>query len=361
VSTNTDGFGVVTTEFGQIDTDKPQVTIDIIKEGKNKGKKNETSAIQQAQLQAQQTFDKKIKSGYSASREHADSGADSLSGIKPMLAQVLEDRIEELQFPCIVQPKLDGMRLISVCHNGSIKLYSRTQKEITTLPHIIEQLAKLIPVLGSDWVLDGEAYNQDLKEDFNRLIGIIKRDEKHEDSKIIQYHIYDIPSYVASTSERLSYLAGVLHSEGINSDDISHLVHVPHTSVLSKQQIDDHLEKYLSEGYEGLMVRSEGPYENKRSKYLLKYKKFQDEEFTVVGVEEGKGNLMGHAGSFVCALPDGGTFNAKMTGERKNLKEMFENFESKYLGKSLTVKFFQYTPDMIPRFPVAIRFRFDKD
>ena len=94
-------------------------------------------------------------------------------------------------------------------------------------------------------------------------------------------------------------------------------------------------------------------YVNKRSYDLQKVKDFSDEDFVIVGVEEGRGKLAGHVGAFICKTDDGKQFLAKMSGETSRLKEYFEN-HSLWEGKKLTVQFQGLTgAEKVPRFPVG--------
>ena len=112
------------------------------------------------------------------------------------------------------------------------------------------------------------------------------------------------------------------------------------------------------------MVRDpESLYEHKRSFGLLKLKSFQDEEFEVWDVIEGKGKLKGKAGAFVCGTtPSNGVtlsgecFNVKMACKESELEEYLVNAH-KYIGKQLTVQFQGKTKRGIPRFPIGLRFR----
>ena len=89
---------------------------------------------------------------------------------------------------------------------------------------------------------------------------------------------------------------------------------------------------------------------------LLKVKDFEDAEFPIIAIEEGRGKLAGHAGKFVCLLPSGQTFKPKAKGPLKNLKEYWED-HSTWKGRSLMVRFQGYTQYGIPRIPTGIRFR----
>jgi DNA ligase-1 len=122
------------------------------------------------------------------------------------------------------------------------------------------------------------------------------------------------------------------------------------------KQIEDAHTHYTKAGYEGIMIRTNGPYKHGRSKDLLKYKKFKDSEFLVVGHTEGTG---AHAGTaiFVCQTVDN-TFHVVMNGPLEKRREMLTHV-SDYYGKYLTVKYQELSVDGIPRFPIGLGFRID--
>jgi len=138
------------------------------------------------------------------------------------------------------------------------------------------------------------------------------------------------------------------------------IVPVVTQEVRSEEELNEKMEKAIGAGFEGLMYRHpDSKYEGKRSSGLLKVKTFRDDEFTAVDVEEGNGKLQGKAGAIWCVTKEGKRFKAKMQGSLSGLGEYLTN-KDKYIGKKLTVKFFNYTPDCVPRFPVGIRFREDE-
>ena len=102
------------------------------------------------------------------------------------------------------------------------------------------------------------------------------------------------------------------------------------------------------------MLRLNLPYENKRSKSLLKHKSFIDTEYKIIGVEQGKGNLTGKMGALVFKTSEGDTFNASINGGWDYLEELW-NSKDKLIGKQATVKYFNLTPDGKPRFPKVIK------
>lgn len=338
---------VVTTTYGVFEG-KLQTTHETIK-GKNVGKANETSDLQQANLKARQLFDKKLKSGYVADLERARSTTNTLDGVKPMLAFPKEKKEAHVVFPALVQPKLDGMRCIAVVESGECTLYSRTQKEITTLPHINAEIEDCAAISGyTNIILDGELYNHEDKDNFNKLMSLIKRDNVHEDCAHIQYHLYDVVSdepYVTRVQPLVDFCCQ------------EHLIRVDTLSINNAEMLTQFFHGALKAGYEGAMYRNPNVgYEGKRSSSLLKVKVMQDAEFIIIGVNEGKGKLAGHAGAFVCKTPEGKEFKAKMKGKTEDLKAYFEN-DADYIGLKLTVQFQGLTPDLIPRFPVGLRIR----
>jgi ATP-dependent DNA ligase len=122
-------------------------------------------------------------------------------------------------------------------------------------------------------------------------------------------------------------------------------------------------EDFMEQGYEGAMIRNaEGDYEHRRSYNLQKLKKFQDAEFEVIGISEGRGSLAGHAAAFVCRIDDSHgkrTFEAKLKGKNVTafLKKCFED-HSLWEGKWLKVQFQGWTrKNRVPRFPVGLHFR----
>jgi DNA ligase 1 len=110
----------------------------------------------------------------------------------------------------------------------------------------------------------------------------------------------------------------------------------------------------LMQGYEGQMLRTGGLYENKRSKYLLKHKSFVDEEYTILDICEGEGNRTGTCGYMVFNTKDGKRFKSNVKGTFAETAEMLKNKDF-LIGKEATIKYFNLTPDGIPRFPYVIK------
>ncbi len=347
---STDG-NVIVTRWGKVGG-KIQETQDVIKEGKNQGRSNETTAIQQAESEATSQWEKKLKSGYVKSLDSAEAGeVDDVieGGILPMLAKRFDEQGDKIIYPAFAQPKFDGHRCIAmVDKKGVCTLWSRTRKPITGLPHII----KAIENSGAkDIILDGELYNHDYKSNFEELTSFIRNPEPKEGHEVVEYHIYDIADNTLSFAQRQSEIDKLsLHSP---------LIKVQTSKVLDEDELISMFEIFLKQGYEGAMVRNAaGLYVNKRSNDLQKIKEFQDAEFEIVDVEEGRGKLAGKA-IFVCSNQLGVRFKAKMKGDQDELAKYWKT-PSLAIGRMLTVQYQGLTGKAgVPRFPVGLRFRED--
>ena len=352
---------------GKIVVNKPTVTTP-----KNEGRSNATTAVEQAVLEAKAKWTKQTDKGYVENIEDVHK----ITLYTPMLAQKFEDRLDELEFPLFTQPKLDGIRCITYLQDGVLVAKSRAGKPIEAIPHVLEELEPFFAE-NPNAVLDGELYNHDLKNDFNKIISLVRKmkparsasdTDKTYDKKLekfetalaeskekVQYWIYDAPRIGDHTeSELFSVRNRTLTTSIANSKS---LVIVPTHTSENLDDVDERYNEYMSEGYEGQMVRVDFAYENKRSKKLLKRKDFTDSEYLVIGIEEGDGNRTGTAKNLTCKdEKTGQIFNSNIKGTHEYLAEILEN-KDYYIGKQATIKYFELTPDGVPRFPYAIAFR----
>jgi len=134
------------------------------------------------------------------------------------------------------------------------------------------------------------------------------------------------------------------------------LVVVETTEVNSREHLDELYGEYVEQGYEGQMIRLDGPYENKRSPRLLKRKEFVDEEYTILGYEEGEGNRTGTLKHLKFKNKNGRDFKSNVKGSFEYLTKLFKTADT-LIGKDATIKYFNLTPDGVPRFPYVIAIR----
>ena len=342
---------IIETEYGQVGTESPQRTFDTIYKGKNVGKANETSVRHQAEAEAKAKHEKQLKKGYVESAEAALAGElDDLieGGVVPMLAHTMEKQGHKIKYPCYTQPKLDGIRCIAVLKDGKCTLWSRTRKPITSCPHIIDEIEKNFK---ADIVLDGELYSDEFKDNFEHIVHLVRQEEPDPEHTDVQYHIYDTINE-GTFEERWKALFRLL-----NNPKLVYIKRVQTYNVQSEHEVPDFYTEFKDEGYEGAMLRNaSGLYVNKRSSDLIKVKEMQDDEFEIIGIEEGRGKLSGHVGAFVCKTKDGQEFKAKPAGATERLREYFLD-RSLWEGRYLTVQYQDLTSYGIPRFPVGLRLK----
>lgn len=346
----------VVTEFGVVEG-KIQ-TSKTWEKGKNIGRSNATTAHSQAMIRADQLYRKKIKEGFLPDPHQAAATTNPLGGVLPMLAHRWDDYKDRATFPAYVQPKLDGIRCLARVTLGRCELFTRSQKPITTVPHIKEAVEAVSKISGvADFVLDGELYNHELHDDFGKILGTIKRDEVSKDANLIQYHIYDMVNDLPFTKRTLA-LHTLLCSTRIPA---KFLKPVKTFAVQDSKGMMQAVAGFVALGYEGGIYRTaDGLYKGKRSTDLLKIKSFKDVEFKVIGCQEGTGKLTGLVGSWLCVTSKGVEFSAKQAGDFDKIPKFNSAEANGRIGQMLTVKFQDYTPDGVPRFPVALRFREDE-
>ncbi len=266
-----------------------------------------------------------------------------------MLAHKVRDHAAKITMPCLIQPKLNGMRAIAVIDNGAVSLWSRTREPIVSIPHIVKALAEQYP--SRSMILDGELYNHELKSDFEKLISYVRQQKTPDPrAEIIQYHIYDMVTPHGYTV-RLEHLRQIV-------PNVHPLILVPSFPVNDADEVMEYFQQFRADGYEGAMLRNSlGCYVNKRSYDLQKVKEFDDDEFPIIGIKEGRGKLVGHVGAFLCTVPaNGNEFEVKLSGNTDRLRECF-NDPALWMGKRMTVRYQGFTKYGHPLFPVGIAIR----
>jgi len=322
--------------------------------GKNIDKKNKTSNLEQGLFQAHSMWLKKKDQNYN------DNEYDDNNIIRPMLANKYTDRgMKYLTEPFAVSYKLDGIRAIGYVSMSDTVLHSRNGKQLkflNTIKHHLKVLLSHDDIFGHI-IVDGELYSHDLT--FNEISSIVRSSKKINelDSKM-KYWIFDIIDTELTYRERIRVMKRM---ESIYSStwDIKDrvLVFVDYELNNHSDVYNTH-EKYVSIGFEGLIARElDSKYEiGVRSNYLLKYKEFEDKEYTIIDFTSGVGGEEG-AIIFICITSSGYNFNVRPRGSVCRRREMYSVGHT-FLKKNLTVRFQESDPvTHIPRFPVGIEIR----
>ena len=355
-------------EYGQLDG-KKQTTRREYTEGKNLGKKNETTPMQQCLSETRRKWqDKMEKEGYYLVIPNAETQptvATNENAVKvfPMLAHTYEPLSSKntkngIVFPCYVQPKLDGLRCICyLVPNGSsssgeskVVAQSRTGAYFETVEHICAELRPIL-LKTPGLILDGELYTAELP--FEELAGLIKRKKSSDAAdvqriQLVKYHIYDIV-VGGDYSERHARIVGA-----ISKADKCHHLEVVHTQLIhTVGEFKQAFGEYVAAGYEGIMLRNaDGVYrQNYRSHDLQKYKEFVESEYPIVGFKEAAGRDAGTV-VWVCATAEEREFSVRPRGTQEQRRQWFQD-APQYVGKLLTVIYQELSELNVPRFPVG--------
>lgn len=268
----TEGSTVVV-EHGQVDGKKTQKKYEA--EPKNVGRANETTAAEQALLEAEAKYVKQLKSGYSKTVEEAKA----FTPFFPMKAQNYNDQSHKIVYPCIIQPKLDGQRLM-IDKEGNA--WSK-QGEPLKLPNHWRNVKELAIRYGG---LDGEVYSGLKHKGGLSLQKIISAFRKpNEDTHKLQYWVYDIPDKNLNQGDRYQLLMELEMEVG--DHDIKDVVVSAGIYIEDEEEGDIEHASIVEEKYEGSCYRNvDGMYEfDKRSYNLIKRKDRLDAEALVLSYE----------------------------------------------------------------------------
>ena len=257
--------------------------------------------------------------------------------IKPMLAYKVDKKPVDWSEKVFIQPKLDGVRCIFT-KDGA---YSRTGKEFKNLAHIKYDLTDYFRKHPNS-VLDGELYNHALKNDFEKIISLVRKQkpteqDAREAEDLVQYHVYDTIAEGVDYEDRFNWLTRYLPIAAT-------MTLIKNTVVESQDEAKMLHNVHLAQGYEGSMLRLNKKYEQKRSYNLQKFKDFSDTEATIVGYEAGKGKFTGLIGKFFMQDDDGNEFGCPI-GKGYNFadrKVILDNIHD-YIGQRATFTYFQRT------------------
>ena len=250
-----------------------------------------------------------------------------------------------------IQPKLDGVR----CYITKDGAFSRNHKQLHNCKHILTELKPLFADNPSV-ILDGELYNHKFKNNFNKIISLVRKQkptqqDKFEAASYLQFHCYDLFSDYDSYSY-LKFIDRTLAITNLKSKYKLRFTHEVDTKVLySETELNKIHNENKQNGYEGSIIRANKLYEQKRSHNLWKVKDFNDTEATIIGWVEGQGKRTGTIGKFLARDANGIEFGMPVMDKMPVLKKMYDIAEW-YIGKTATFTYFQRTPSGSYRHPL---------
>ncbi len=366
---------------------KKQIDTDIIEVGKNIGKKNQTSHYEQAILEAHSRFDHKKLEGYKSvdtligmfklNKDDAISkptieafleeylplnNSDSNGDIKPMKCTnyYKDNGTPRQNFPVFAQPKLNGFRCVAKLKEVIIDkgtLLERTEQKViftskmgleyTILEHIesefkIDDFQYFKNAKSINLVLDGEMYIPGLS--LQEISSAVRK--RNSNTSKLQFHIFDVAIDNMNQSSRIEIL-DILRLVFNTTHKTNFIKIVPTVIVFDDIQAQAFCDKSIKEGYEGAVFRDmKALYSfGGRPSTITKLKRFMDKEYIIKDVVGGDSSP--ELGIFVCETENNKQFKVTPEGSYEIKKEYLTN-KINYIGKLLTIKFYEYTKDNIP-------------
>jgi len=280
-----------------------------------------------------------------------------------MLAYPVSDKPINYDEKISMQPKLDGVRCVIQYENRPLEnvddlsgqltenvvvAYSRTGKEWKNIDHILFNLKPWF-ALNPNVILDGELYNHGLKDDFEKIISLVRKtkpteEDRLESAQYVEFHCYDIIDETKTFEERNRFI--------VQNVPRNHTIKHVKTQAVSSETLAKVIhQQNLDNGYEGSILRTNDTYACKRSHNLRKFKDFSDAEATITGWVEGKGKRIGTIGKFLAIDAEGIEFGMPVMDKFKFLQDNFKLMQD-YVGKTATFTYFERTKANSYRHPL---------
>jgi hypothetical protein len=347
------------TEDGKLIVSAPT----IFTKGTNIGRKNETTAFQQAITRMMTKFNDKVKDGATADRSAVLDVItfDTITArqianpnrINVMALHNVKDNWRKVKFPCMVQPKLDGIHMVANCW-GTLDLFSRGMSKKISQNHIREALQFLCEPEWRGFYITGEMWSADLSR---QVIASIVGQEDDKNIKLrIPLHVFD----VFSVDKPLTFVDRYeLAKKVVDIAASPYIQLVEALEMNTREDLEKYYEKQLDLKMEGIVVRNVdslyefGVQKEIRSYGVMKYKPRQDAEFKIVGYKSG-GGKMAKCIIFIMETAAGKRFSVAPAWPLEEREKALQNGDS-YVGRMATVSFDVLSDTGIPVQPVLLQ------
>lgn len=318
---------VVSTTFGQLDG-KLQTSTDTCSP-KNVGRANSTTAEQQAILEAQSKFAKKVKSGYS--QELTSTPTVQL----PQKVKTYQDNKHLVSYPCYATPKYNGLNgTYWLLPDKTLKLTSRGGDELPPIPHLEPIILKMMEHFKTTCI-NGELYISG--ESLQNITSAVKKPK--ELSKSLVFIPFELPLVSAPYKDKVALL----------------IKYIPIVYITREEMLEEFYTVTVEAGYEGVVIyNTDSIYQfNQRSSTVLKYKPVADAEYKILSYTTDRN---GHP-VFTCETHDGKQFKVKPKGTDEERKQIITNFDSQYKNNYYKIEYEMLSDSGIPLKPVGISLR----
>lgn len=279
---------------------------------------------------------------------------------------------EDLQKEIIITTKLDGVRNVGIVENGNVSFYSRQGKPVEGLVDIEKEMKEL-----PNGVYDGEliANLEGIHNNKDVFEQTIKRSRIKGTKKGLKYMVFD---YIENKNdffngidktpcnERKNKLNNILNEKKCSYVEYLNPLYIG----TDYNKIYEIMQEQTSKGEEGIMINiSDGAYECKRTKDLIKYKQFNDADVLVTDIIEGEGKNTGKLGAITIIFEGEDKLNYYCnvgSGFTDEERVYYWNNKKELLNKIVTIQYFEMVgnkkdKNFTLRFPVWTgRIRNDK-
>lgn len=296
---------------------------------RNVGKSNETTAEQQAILEAQSKFAKKVKSGYS--QELTSTPTVQL----PQKVKTYQDNKHLVSYPCYATPKYNGLNgTYWLLPDKTLKLTSRGGDELPPIPHLEPTILKMMEHFKTTCI-NGELYISG--ESLQNITSAVKKPK--ELSKSLVFIPFELPLVSAPYKDKVSLL----------------IKYIPIVHITREEMLEEFYTVTVEAGYEGIVIyNTDSIYQfNQRSSTVLKYKPVADAEYKILSYSTDRN---GHP-VFTCETQDGKQFKVKPKGTDEERKQIIANFDSQYKNNYYKIEYEMLSDSGIPLKPVGIGLR----
>ena len=375
---NVKGY-IIQRSYGQVGgktTLSPAITVD-----KTKQKRNwKEQYTLQFNSEVKKFLDKGYKEVEKHPNEYSEEELKELYGsvttnqygvIKPMLAKQSEKVTNKKIFDkeWLASRKINGTRCLMYWDGKEVKTASRGGETYDPATYHIRNHPSIkgLLELNPSVILDGELYKHG--KSLQQISGAARMEKNAYDCDWLEYWIYDcihLDNLDMPAKDRIKWIESFVNDHNLEfnpnynfKENEVKIRIVPHVTVSGWNNMKELHDKYVLEGFEGLVIRDPNkPYKpNGRTNDMIKIKQYMDETFKVVGYELG---LRGSEDMcFICEMKDGRTFKAMPLGSREVKSEYIDNFEEKYKNHLGDCKYFELSDDGIPCQPKFLAFRYD--
>jgi DNA ligase-1 len=249
-----------------------------------------------------------------------------------------------------VSRKLDGCRCICIIdENGEPKYFSRAGNEFLTLKNLD---AEIISLGLKNMVIDGEICMMDENgnENFQGIIKEIKRkDHSIENPFFYMFDLLTMEEFVNKEGTTQFSIRNVQLDNLFYEREFKNIGYLEQKILLDERMLMVHVSEAKENGWEGLMLRKDAPYQGKRSNDVLKVKQFYDAEYVVVDIENAVNRVIVDGKEVEEMMMRNVVIEHK--GSRVQVGSGFNHEQKRYyfehpeeiLGKQITVQYFEET------------------